>query len=165
MTKKGATGNSFFHFPKKGKKKSTIFFYHIKKIKKSKKKKKKKAAARLPKSTATSYTGTESFFLGWPYFQRGSAPPPPPAPAPLSIPPLSGFCVGGGGPRLVPTTTRRHHWGVGKVMRSDGAFSECPSIMRPPLKKILFPVQRPGVYITAEWELFFSFCPQQKFLP
>ena len=29
---------------------------------------------------------------------------------------------------------------------------------RPLLKEILFPVQRPGVYITAEWELFFSFC-------
>ena len=30
--------------------------------------------------------------------------------------------------------------------------------IRPPLKKMLFPVQRPGEYITAEWEPFFSFC-------
>ena len=27
--------------------------------------------------------------------------------------------------------------------------------LRPPFKKMLFPVQRPGVYITAEWELLF----------
>ena len=36
--------------------------------------------------------------------------------------------------------------------------------LRPPIKKILFPVQRPGVYITAEWELFFSFCPPKNLL-
>ena len=34
--------------------------------------------------------------------------------------------------------------------------------MRPPVKKILFPVQRPGVYITAEWELFFFILPPKK---
>ena len=31
--------------------------------------------------------------------------------------------------------------------------------VRPPLKKMLFPVQRPGDFITAEWEFFFPFCP------
>ena len=30
--------------------------------------------------------------------------------------------------------------------------------LRPPLKNMLFPVQRPDDYITAEWELYFSFC-------
>ena len=32
------------------------------------------------------------------------------------------------------------------------------------LKKILFPVQRPGVYITAEWDLFFFILPPNNFL-
>ena len=31
------------------------------------------------------------------------------------------------------------------------------------LKKILSPVQRPGVYITAEWELFFHFAQKKNF--
>ena len=31
--------------------------------------------------------------------------------------------------------------------------------IRPPLKKKLFPVQRPGDFITAEWELFFFILP------
>ena len=29
----------------------------------------------------------------------------------------------------------------------------------PPLKKMLFPVQRPGDFITAEWELYFFILP------
>ena len=37
-------------------------------------------------------------------------------------------------------------------------------IFRPPLKKILFPVQRPGVYITAEWDFFFFILPKKYFL-
>ena len=32
-------------------------------------------------------------------------------------------------------------------------------MVRPPLKKILFPVRWPGVYITGEWELFFFILP------
>ena len=30
--------------------------------------------------------------------------------------------------------------------------------IRPPLKEMSFPVQRPGEFITAEWESIFSFC-------
>ena len=32
------------------------------------------------------------------------------------------------------------------------------SFLRPHLKQILFPVQRPGEDIIAEWELFLPFC-------
>ena len=39
-----------------------------------------------------------------------------------------------------------------RAIRSLGA-------LRPPLKKMLFPVQRPGDFITAEWELFFFILP------
>ena len=35
--------------------------------------------------------------------------------------------------------------------------------IRPPFKKILFPVQLPGVYITADWELFFFILPHKQF--
>ena len=35
-------------------------------------------------------------------------------------------------------------------------------MMRPPLKKKLFLVQRPGVYITAEWDFFFFYFAAQK---
>ena len=31
----------------------------------------------------------------------------------------------------------------------------CPQVLRPPLKKCLFPVQRPGENIRADWDLFF----------
>ena len=36
-------------------------------------------------------------------------------------------------------------------------------MVRPPLKKILFPVQRPGVYITAEWGGKNLILPQKRF--
>ena len=47
------------------------------------------------------------------------------------------------------------------------APATCLSRLPPPqhqatLKTILFPVQRPGVYITAEWELFFFILPPKN---
>ena len=35
-------------------------------------------------------------------------------------------------------------------------------MLRPPLEKMLFPVQRPGESMRADWDLFFSFSKKKK---